>query len=74
MASAGFGIALYGVGYFMFHDVMFHRRVPGLRLRARGRYLQRIVYAHRVHHQNSEKQGGVAFGFLYAPRRRRHEH
>jgi beta-carotene 3-hydroxylase len=73
VASVGFGIALYGVGYFLFHDVMFHRRVRGLRIRARGRYLNRIVYAHRVHHQKSEKKaGGVAFGFLYAPRHFQH--
>ncbi|MBN1640508.1 MAG: beta-carotene hydroxylase [Anaerolineae bacterium] len=67
-ASAGFGIALYGIGYFLFHDVMFHRRIRGFRIRTQGRYLKRIVDAHRVHHQNSDKAGGVAFGFLYAPR------
>jgi beta-carotene 3-hydroxylase len=67
LASAGFGIALYGVGYVLFHDVMFHRRIPGVRIRARARYLQRIVRAHKVHHQTSNrKEGGTAFGFLYA--------
>ena len=67
LASAGFGIALYGVGYVLFHDIMFHRRIPGVRIRARGRYLKRIVRAHKVHHQTSNrKEGGTAFGFLYA--------
>jgi beta-carotene 3-hydroxylase len=70
LASAGLGIALYGVGYVLFHDVMFHRRIPGLRLKVRGAYLQRIVRAHRLHHQNSNsKEGGSLFGFLYAPKR-----
>ena len=69
LVAAGLGIALYGLGYFLFHDVMFHRRVRGLRIRARGRYLARIVRAHKVHHQTSnKKEGGTSFGFLYASR------
>ena len=66
LVSAGFGMALYGIGYVLFHDVMFHRRIRGLRIRPRGAYLQRIVRAHKVHHQNSDPRDGVAFGFLYA--------
>jgi beta-carotene 3-hydroxylase len=69
LASAGFGVALYGIGYVLFHEVMFHRRIRGLRLKAKGAYLQRIVHAHRLHHRNSGKTGGVSFGFLYAPKR-----
>ena len=66
---AGLGIALYGLGYLLFHDIMFHRRIRGIRIPARGRYLQRIVNAHKVHHQKSgQKEGGTAFGFLYAGR------
>jgi hypothetical protein len=26
--SGGFGVALYGVGYVGFHDILFHRRAP----------------------------------------------
>lgn len=69
LASAGFGVALYGVGYVLFHDVMFHRRIRGLRIRSRGRYLQRIVRAHRVHHQRGGRSDSVSFGFLYASKR-----
>ena len=70
MLSIGLGMLLYGIGYVLFHDVMFHRRIPGLRIKARGRYLQRIVRAHKIHHQNSnQKKGGTAFGFLYASRK-----
>ena len=68
LVSAGLGIALYGVGYVLFHDIMFHRRIRGLRIPARGRYLKRIVNAHKVHHQTSGREGGTAFGFLYAGR------
>jgi beta-carotene 3-hydroxylase len=68
LVSAGLGMTLYGVGYVLFHDVLFHRRIRGIRLKARGAYLQRIVRAHRLHHQVSGKEGGVSFGFLYAPK------
>ncbi|MHB0876288.1 MAG: sterol desaturase family protein [Anaerolineae bacterium] len=67
--AVGAGMALYGVGYFLFHDVMFHRRVPRLRLRASTPYLRRIVNAHRVHHRATERDGATSFGFLYAPSR-----
>lgn len=69
MAAAGFGVALYGLGYGLFHEIMVHRRVPGLRLRPKGRYLRRIVRAHRTHHKHSEKEGGTSFSFLYAPKK-----
>ena len=59
------GIAAYGLAYFLFHDVLVHRRIPH-RLRPRGAYLTRIVHAHRIHHGTTEKHGAVSFGFLYA--------
>jgi beta-carotene 3-hydroxylase len=64
--SAGLGMALYGVGYALFHDVMFHRRIPGIRIKASGRYLRRIVRAHKVHHQKGGRKDNISFGFLYA--------
>ena len=65
--SAGLGMALYGIGYVLFHDVMFHRRIPGLRIKAQGRYLQRIVRAHKAHHQKGGRADNISFGFLDAP-------
>jgi beta-carotene 3-hydroxylase len=64
--GAGTGVTLYGLGYFLFHDVMFHKRIRRLKLRAWTPYLQRIVHAHKVHHQTSGQEWGKAFGFLYA--------
>jgi beta-carotene 3-hydroxylase len=66
LAFAGAGVALYGVGYFLFHEVMFHRRIPALHLPPRGRYLHRIVRAHSAHHRYSGAHEGVSFSFLYA--------
>jgi beta-carotene 3-hydroxylase len=68
LVSAGLGMALYGIGYVLFHDIMFHRRIPGIRIKAKGRYLQRIVRAHQVHHQKGGREDSISFGFLYAGR------
>ena len=62
----GLGMTAYGAIYFGFHDVIVHRRLPH-RLRLRGRYLQRIIKAHHIHHATREKRGAVSFGFIYAP-------
>ena len=67
LVSAGLGMALYGVGYVLFHDVMFHRRIPGIRIKAKGRYMQRIVRAHKAHHQRGGREDSISFSFLYAP-------
>jgi beta-carotene 3-hydroxylase len=66
LISIGVGIALYGVGYFLFHDVMFHKRFRRFRLPPRGPYLLRIIHAHSVHHRNVEKEGQPPYSFLYA--------
>lgn len=69
MASAGFGVALYGAGYIAFHDVMFHKRIRGLVFRPKSAYMKRIVNAHRVHHSRITKHDAESFSFLWAPRR-----
>lgn len=68
MAAAGFGVALYGLGYVLFHDIMFHRRIPGLKIKPSTRYLKRIINAHRMHHATVTRGGAVSFSFLWAPR------
>ncbi len=69
VAAAGLGMALYGAGYVSFHDIMFHRRVRWLHLRPRGRYLQRIVHAHSIHHRSRGRTGAESFSFLWAPKK-----
>ena len=63
----GFGIAAYGAIYFGFHDVIVHERIR-TRYLPRGRYMKRIVQAHRLHHAVETREGTVSFGFLVAPR------
>ena len=62
----GLGMTAYGVIYFVFHDVIVHRRLTH-RIRPGGAYLQRIIKAHHIHHATHTKHGAVSFGFIYAP-------
>jgi beta-carotene 3-hydroxylase len=63
---AGVGVTLYGIGYFIFHDIMFHKRIRN-HYRPKSNYMKRIFHAHAYHHQTTNSRGpGVAFGFLYA--------
>ncbi len=62
----GAGITAYGAIYAGFHDVLVHRRVKH-GWNPQGRYLKRIVQAHRLHHVVESKHGTVSFGFLWAP-------
>ncbi|MDG6221466.1 MAG: hypothetical protein QCI38_08485 [Candidatus Thermoplasmatota archaeon] len=66
----GIGVTLYGVGYFTFHDIMFHRRVRRLKYKPKSRYMKRIFKAHSTHHQKSgAPHTGVSFGFLFASKK-----
>lgn len=64
----GYGMALYGLAYTLFHDIMFHRRIRGLNLRPRGRYWDGIINAHRLHHRVNTRDHAMSFGFLFAPK------
>jgi len=62
----GFGILGYGIFYFIFHDIIVHRRIK-IPFKASSKYLKRIIKAHYIHHETHTKGGAEAFGFLYAP-------
>ena len=64
----GLGVSLYGVFYTIFHDVIVHRRIR-VKFTPRNRYLRRIIKAHYAHHATHTREGGEAFGFLYAPKK-----
>ena len=64
----GTGIALYGVAYFVVHDVFIHRRFPWFK-RTQNAYLMAIRKAHKVHHKHLTKEDGECFGMLFVPPR-----
>lgn len=58
----GLGIAIYGVLYFIVHDLFTHRRF--LPFASGNRILLSIRGAHQTHHQTVEKEGMEPFGLL----------
>jgi beta-carotene 3-hydroxylase len=60
----GAGITLYGVAYFLIHDVFIHRRLK-LFGKSSNVYLIGLNIAHKVHHSTSCKHGSESFGMLW---------
>lgn len=69
-AAIGFGIALYGLAYFLVHDVIIHQRFKWF-TRSNNRYVITIRWAHKMHHKHIEKHSGESFGMLYVARKYR---
>jgi beta-carotene 3-hydroxylase len=67
----GIGIILYGVVYFLVHDVFIHRRVKWIE-QSRIPYLQALRRAHKAHHHYTEKHPGEEYGLLWIGRKYRH--
>lgn len=64
----GLGIAIYGVIYFIVHDLFTHRRF--LPFASGNGVLLSIRGAHQTHHQTVDKDGQEPFGlFVYDYRR-----
>ena len=62
----GLGITLYGVTYFLVHDIFIHQRFKIFR-KANNRYFKAIQRAHKMHHKHLGKEAGECFGMLYVP-------
>ncbi len=63
---AGLGIALYGLCYFIVHDIFIHQRLSFLK-RTDNVYFRAIRKAHKVHHKHLTKEDGECFGMLWVP-------
>lgn len=64
----GAGIALYGLCYFIVHDIFIHQRFKWLR-KTDNAYFRAIRKAHKIHHKHLGKEHGECFGMLYVPRK-----
>lgn len=62
----GLGITLYGVTYFLVHDIFIHQRFKIFR-HTDNAYLKAIRRAHKVHHKHLNKEHGECFGMLFVP-------
>jgi len=63
--AIGIGVLIYGIGYFLVHDIFFHKRLK-IKHVPESRYLKRVLRSHAIHHQKSTPKTGASFGFLYA--------
>lgn len=59
----GFGILLYGIAYFVIHEVFIHQRIKFWKY-SNHFYFKAIRKAHKIHHKESNKNGAVNFGML----------
>lgn len=64
----GLGILLYGMAYFLVHDVLIHRRFQWLD-KVKNPYFRALRKAHKVHHKHLGKEDGECFGMLWVPRK-----
>lgn len=64
----GLGITLYGLAYFLIHDVFIHQRFRWLK-KLDTPYFKAIRKAHHQHHTHINKEDGECFGMLWAPKK-----
>ena len=62
----GLGITLYGMCYFLVHDIFIHQRFKIFR-NSDSACLRAIRKAHKVHHKHLNKEEGECFGMLWVP-------
>ena len=62
----GVGIFVYGVTYFIVHDIFIHRRIK-IFSATKNKYFKGIMHAHRLHHAKQEKENCEYFGMLFVP-------
>lgn len=59
----GIGISIYGLIYFLIHDVYIHQRFRWFR-QLDSKYSRGILRAHGAHHSKSTKEDCESFGLL----------
>ncbi|TGV02979.1 sterol desaturase family protein [Flavivirga rizhaonensis] len=62
----GIGIFVYGLSYFMVHDIFIHQRFKLFR-NANNWYAKGVRRAHKMHHKHLGKKDGECFGMLFVP-------
>lgn len=67
-AAVGFGIALYGIAYFIVHEVIIHQRFKWF-TRSNNIYIKAIRRAHKMHHKHLGKEEGESFGMLWVAKK-----
>jgi beta-carotene 3-hydroxylase len=68
LLAIAIGISLYGLTYFLIHDVLIHQRIkiPMQRLK-KTRYFKALIKAHLAHHRPKNKTDFNNYGLLIFP-------
>lgn len=66
LVMIGVGILLYGMAYFLVHEVFIHQRFKWFR-NSNNAYLRAVRRAHKMHHKHLTKEQGENFGMLLFP-------
>lgn len=64
LTFVGIGISIYGLIYFLIHDVYIHQRFKWFR-QLDSRYSRAILRAHGAHHAKQSKEDCESFGLLF---------
>lgn len=64
----GVGISLYGLLYFILHDVWVHRRLKWFG-KPRNILLKGIFKAHQAHHRTNQRDDAESFGLFFVPKK-----
>jgi len=59
----GSGMTVYGIAYFLVHEIIIHQRIKWFR-NLDGKYIKAVRRAHKMHHKHLGKEDGESFGFL----------
>jgi len=62
----GVGITVYGLAYFLVHEIFIHQRIKFFR-NTDNWYFKAIRRAHKMHHKHTTKEHGECFGMLWVP-------
>jgi beta-carotene 3-hydroxylase len=60
----GYGIAAYGLTYFLVHEIFIHQRFRFLR-NTTNPYFKAVRLKHKLHHKNLDQHGAEHFGLLW---------
>ena len=66
--AIGSGITLYGLAYFIVHEVIIHQRLKWFS-RSNNTYVRTLRWAHKMHHKHLERHDGESFGMLWVAKK-----
>lgn len=63
------GITLYGLTYFVIHDIIIHNRIALFKNASKNHFVKAIINAHTAHHKPKNKKDFNNYGLLFFPHR-----